>query len=79
MNLDIDSVFGDQTIDITCENCNYIFDVPFRELAEDQSIIVCPHCKAKIRITHNDETKKTLKDVNESLKELDKTLNSLGR
>ncbi len=77
--MSLESMFGDEKIDIDCPACSHNFSAKFKEVMGDKHIIKCPGCGQDIEINHDDTTKKTLTDSNKALGELDESLKKLER
>lgn len=78
-DLSLESLFGDELIDIDCPTCNTEFQVEFSAVMEDGSSVVCPNCKQEIVLNHDETTEKTLKDSSDALKEFNKSMNDLEK
>lgn len=86
MDLDLESLFGNEDIEIDCPQCQSKFSVKFREIMTDGNIVQCPHCQVDIQLNHDETTKKTLSDVdhafgefNKSFKKFERTLKKFGK
>lgn len=79
MEIDLETLFGDEDLDIDCPQCQSSFKVKFREVMTDGNTVQCPHCQVDIQLNHDETTKKTLSDVDKALGEFNRTLNKLGK
>ncbi|WP_442951508.1 MJ0042-type zinc finger domain-containing protein [Paenibacillus sp. GYB004] len=78
-NTTLESLFGDEKIDIDCPQCQNRFKVKFKQVAKDGSIVSCPSCHTNIELRHDDTTKKTLTDADKASRDFEKTLNQLDK
>ncbi len=79
MSLSVDGLFGDGSVELTCPKCNRSFQVRLKEVLTEGSHVDCPGCGETIVITHTPETKESLRKVNQSLRDFERTLKRLGR
>lgn len=77
--MDLESLFGDEKLDIDCPQCQSKFSVRFKEVLTDGNIVQCSHCKVDIHLNHDETTQKTLTDSDKALKEFNKTMNKLEK
>ena len=75
----MDDLFGDQEIDFECSECNQVFQVKFKEVKEDNSMIQCPHCGSTIIVKHEETTKNTLRDSKQALNKVNKQFDKLEK
>jgi predicted Zn finger-like uncharacterized protein len=78
MDINIENLCGDQTIDVTCPGCKHVFSIQFKKISKNGSMIKCPSCKKDINIEHEPETIKNINKVNKQLKDLEKSLKQIG-
>ncbi len=78
-NLDMESVFGDQPLEMQCPGCEYQFTVKFKDVMKEGNQVICPGCNEPIQIKHDETTTKTLRDGEKALKEFEKTLKNFGK
>ena len=78
-DLDLNKMYGDQKVDIKCDACEKIFQVPFMAVVEDESSFVCPHCQSDNIINHDETTRKTLSDIKKSLDEYNKKIEKFNK
>lgn len=78
-DLNLEKLFGSQSVDFTCPGCNHTFNVKFRELLREGNIIVCPKCGQRINIQHEAETTKSIRDDNRALRDFQRTLEKFGK
>ena len=76
MSLDFNSLFGDASLNYDCPKCNS--SISFK-ISDVGSIITCPNCKVEIQLNAADDFDDTVDSVNDSLAELEDTLNSFGK
>ena len=72
-DLDYDSLFGDSEIKINCPECNAEISITLNDAGKT---IVCPKCSAEITLNKNNSFDESVKSVDESLKDFEKTLES---
>lgn len=77
--LDLNSIFGDEELDIKCSGCNHQFKVKFKLVMNDGDKVKCPSCSEDIAIVHDDETKKAISDSNQELKSLEDSFKNFGK
>lgn len=71
--------FSKQKINGNCPECNYKFVIELKQV-EQQETIICRSCKQGIKlIDKGGSTKKGLRDMNKSMKELEKVLKGFGK
>ena len=67
-----------QKIDITCESCNRGISISLEKVANEETI-TC-RCGIKIKLQDgNGKSKKAIRDINKSFRDLDKTLKTFGK
>ncbi|MNW47239.1 hypothetical protein D3C74_245640 [compost metagenome] len=79
MKLSMESLFGDEDIEIECPSCDVTFKVEFQKILEPGSIVVCSGCGQEIELNHDETTEKTLKDANKSLNEFNKSFDKMAK
>ncbi|MMZ65581.1 hypothetical protein D1872_279920 [compost metagenome] len=79
VKLSLDDLFGDQEIDLECPTCNKEFQVMFSQISEDNSEIQCPNCNVVINMQHDETTKRTFHDSEQSLDEFKTTFSELEK
>ena len=68
-----------QKIQSNCPSCNHKFSVTLKQVANEE-IIKCNSCKNDIQLKDsNGSSKKSIRDVNKSFKDLEKTLKNFGK
>jgi len=77
--IDLESLFGDENLDIDCPQCQSSFSVKFKKIMVDGSVVKCPHCQVDIQLNHDETTKKTLSDADKALRKFDKSLKNLEK
>lgn len=75
----LESLFGDDKIDIDCPQCQHRFKVKFKDVMKDGVVVNCPSCRTDIELQHDDTTKKTLHDAGRSAQNFDKSLEKLDK
>lgn len=76
MFLDFNSLFGDASLDYDCPKCNS--SISFK-ISDVGGVIACPNCKVEIQLNADDDFDDTVDSVNDSLSELENTLNNFGK
>ncbi|MDH6304356.1 uncharacterized Zn finger protein (UPF0148 family) [Parabacteroides sp. PF5-5] len=70
---DLDEIW----IDVNCPKCNYLFEIQMID-ARLEKKVYCPNCKITIKLQDKDASVHTsVKDINNALQELNKSLNNL--
>ena len=77
MDFNLANLLSDEDFDMPCENCNNDFAVQFKEIQEEGSVLICPHCKVEITITHDEGFQSEMESAQEALNELEDTLDNL--
>lgn len=68
-----------EKVNINCPSCNGIIKVTLSQAANEETI-VCTSCQSDIHLQdNNNSVKKSIKNVNQGFKNLEKTLKSLNR
>lgn len=75
-NLDFNSLFGDSKLEVTCPKCHSKFPFAVKEVG---SSVICPHCSSPIDLVKDKSFDKSVKSVNNSLKDLEDTLKNFGK
>ena len=67
-----------EKIDFGCPECNNKIVVTLEQVSK-QELICCNYCRKEIKlIDKNNSTQRGLKNVNKSLKEIERVLNNFG-
>ncbi len=70
--MDLKELIGGEKIEIACGGCGKSFKVKLASVMKDGTCINCPSCRASIKVDHDSRTKKTLRDAEKALKDLEK-------
>lgn len=69
---------SNQTVKVDCYECNRSISVPLKQVA-NEALIKCT-CGQEIQLKDSNGTnKKTIKDVNKSFKDFERTLKNFGK
>lgn len=72
-----DSLFGNTKIDMKCPKCTYKLKITLNDIG---STITCPNCSNSIYLQDDNKSVHTSKrNIDKSLKELEKTFKKFGR
>lgn len=68
-----------QKIQSKCPSCNHLFSVTLKQVANEE-IIKCINCKNNIQLKDsNGSSRRSIREVNKSFKDLKKTLKNFGK
>lgn len=76
MALNFNDVFGKANVNISCPKCNRKFSIKLNQIGQT---VTCPSCRASIELRDSDDSKRNIRNIDSSLKSLDKTLKNLGK
>lgn len=66
-------------VDVPCPKCEVNINVSLKQI-EQQETVTCPACNSKVNLVDKDgSAKKTVRDVNKSLKSLTDTIKKFGK
>ena len=66
-------------VDVPCPTCKANINVSLKQI-EGQETVTCPACNSKVNLVDKDgSAKKTVRDVNRSLKSLTDTIKKFGK
>ena len=77
--LNLNNVFGDETLDFECPACKHTFKVKFSNISKDGSLVTCPACNQDINVIHDETTKKTVRNISDGLEKFNKSLKRLNK
>lgn len=75
-DLNFDSLFGDAEIDFECPECGHKLTISLNDIG---SSIKCPGCSVAINLEKDDSFDDERDSINNSLEELEDTLNNFGK
>ena len=79
MKINLETLFGDEALDVECPQCHSHFKIKFREVMKDGNVVQCPQCQVNIQLNHDETTKKTLTDTDKAIKEFNRTMDKLEK
>ena len=75
MMLDI----GKEKVDIECPECKCTLQISLEQVA-NEDVVNCHRCKQEVKLIDEDHSaKQTIRDMNKSFSEFEKTLKSFGK
>ncbi len=75
-DLNFESLFGDSTVDFTCPKCKTEIPVKLKDAGKT---IVCPKCNVEIELQKDENFDKSVNEVNDSLQDIENTLDNFGK
>ncbi|WP_338630445.1 hypothetical protein [Clostridium baratii] len=76
MSLNFDSVFGNECVSIKCPKCKADIKITLNQVG---STICCPSCNSSIELKASDSFNSSKASIDNSLKDLNKTIKNFGK
>lgn len=76
MGLNFKDTFGKADVSINCPKCNYKFSIKLNQIG---TTVSCPGCRRSIQLNSSSQTNNSVKNIDKSFKDLEKTLKNFGK